>query len=80
MLNDNLHVDVQNDNDNVLYIDNSCIYDSANLQKMVNQFSYPADGASTIKGELLCTQVATQHNRGITMGMCESTEANVLSP
>ena len=53
VLSDNLHVNVQNDN--VLYIDNSCVYDSANLQQMVSQFSYPADGASTIKGELSYT-------------------------
>ena len=61
-LNDNLHVYIQSDN--VLYSDNIGVQDSAEVQHLVNHFYHPADGVSTVKGELLCTQVTTQHNRG----------------
>ena len=63
-LNDNLHVHVQKDNDNMLYIDNICVHDYAEVQYLVNQGSYPADGVSTVKGELLCTHVTTDHSKG----------------
>ena len=60
------------------------------LHQMVNHFPYLAEAVSTIKGELLSTQVATQHNRGsgyvhnencefTKQNIYESTEANVLS-
>ena len=62
MLNDNLHVYVQNDN--VMYLDNIGVQVSAEVQHPVNHLYHSADGVSTVKGELLCTQVTTQHNRG----------------
>ena len=51
-------------NDNVLYSDNIVVQDSAEVQHPVNHFYHPADGVFTVKGELLCTLVTTQHNRG----------------
>ena len=49
---------------------------------MVNQFLYLAEAVSTIKGELLCTQVATQHNRGsgyVHNANCEFTKQQYMN-
>ena len=63
-MNDNLYVNVQNDNDNVIYTDSTYAYGFAEFQQVCNQDSNPADGSSSIQGELICTQDASQHNRG----------------